>query len=138
MIASQTDDDLRPEDFLHFIELDEFFEDWSALGLDLESDLWDLQNAIMRAPAAAPVIPGTGGLRKRRFAPSAWRKGKSGAVRVCYVYFPEFAMVLLVVAYGKNEKDNLSEIEKQGIRSYISQAEDWLRRRSEKLRGAGI
>jgi hypothetical protein len=26
---------MRPEDFLHFVELDEFADDWESIGLDL-------------------------------------------------------------------------------------------------------
>jgi len=34
--------------------------------------------------------------------------------------------VWLVAAYGKNEKDNLADEEKAGIRTYIKQVESWL------------
>jgi len=81
--------ELTPEDLLHFVELDEFRDDWEQLGLDVEGDLWALQILIMRNPGGTPVIPETGGLRKMRFAPGRWNTGKSGAVRVCYVYFPD-------------------------------------------------
>jgi len=131
VIAAGLYDDVSPEDFLHFVELDEFIDDWTSLGLDIESDLWELQNEIMRDPISAPVVSGTGRLRKLRFAPKRWKTGKSGAIRVCYVYFPQYAMVLLVVAYGKNEKDNLSDTEKRGIRDYIAEAEEWLRQQFE-------
>lgn len=110
---------LSPEDLLHFVELDEFRDDWEHLGLDVENDLWVLQIAIMTDPEGAPVIPGTGGLRKMRFAPLEWHTGKSGAVRVCYAYLKEHFTVLLVMAYGKNEKLNLSADEKSGIKEYI-------------------
>ena len=111
---------LSPEDLLHFVELDEFRDDWEHLGLDVENDLWVLQIAIMSNPEGPPVISGTGGLRKIRFAPLEWHTGKRGAVRVCYVYLKEHWTVLLVMAYGKNEKLNLSAEEKRGIKEYIS------------------
>lgn len=117
---------LRPVDFLHFVELDEFSDDWKALGLDLEQDLFALQIAIMANPEGAPVIQGTGGLRKLRFAPVSWGTGKSGAVRVAYVYFKQYWFVLLVLAYGKNEQGNLTAEEKAGIKKYIARTEKWL------------
>ena len=117
---------MNPEDFLRFVELDEFQDDWKGLGLDVEHDLWDLQLLIMSAPGGPPVLPGTGGLRKVRFSPEGWEAGKSGAIRVCYVYFPDHRTVLLVIAYGKNEKDDLADAEKQGIRTYIEQVKAWL------------
>ena len=117
---------LSPEDFLHFIELDEFRDDWERLGLDVESDLWALQIAIMRNPEGAPVIPGTGGLRKLRFAPLEWCSGKRGAVRVCYVFLKEHWIVLLVMAYAKKEKLSLTDQEKQGIKAYITEINRYL------------
>ena len=119
------EEELTPEKLLHFVELDEFADDWSELELDLDRDLWALQILIMSAPDAAPLIRGTGGLRKLRFAPEHWGKGKRGSVRVCYVYFPEHWTVLLVMAYRKSDKDDLSQAEKQGIRSYIRRIEKW-------------
>jgi len=120
------DHQLTPEDFLHFVELDGFRDDWEKLGLDDEHDDWALQILIMCNPKGAPVIKGTGGLRKLRFAPDRWKTGKRGAVRVCYVYFPDHWTVLLVAAYGKNEKDDLTQQERAGLKEYIGQVERWL------------
>ncbi len=115
-----------PEDFLHFVEMDGFRDDWEQLRLDDENDDWALQILIMCDPKGSPVIKGTGGLRKIRFAPEGWNVGKRGAVRVCYVYFPEHWVVLLVAAYSKNEKDDLTNKEKKEIRTYLKQVESWL------------
>lgn len=108
-----------PEDLLNFVYLDEFNEDWNALGLDDENDLnrWTLEICIMCNPKASPVIRGTGGLRKLRF--SRENEGKSGGIRVCYAYFEDFHIVLVVMAYGKNQQDNLSKQEKNGIKEYL-------------------
>jgi len=120
--------DLKPEDLLHFVETDEFRDDWENLGMDVETDLYALQVAIMSDPKGPVVIKGTGGLRKVRFA----RKdaGKSGGVRVCYVYFEDHWTVLLVIAYGKNERDDLTAKEKQGIKAYIGRIEKYLAQRN--------
>lgn len=108
------------------MELDEFADDWKQLGLDVENDLWQLQNHIMSGPKLAPVIEGTGGLRKLRFAPPRWKRGKSGAARICYAYFEKHWTVLLVMAYGKNEKETMTVQEKAAIRNYLLQVETWL------------
>lgn len=121
---------LQPDELLHFVELDEFAQDWQRLGLDLETDLWALQVLIMSNPKGAPVIEGTGGLRKVRFTSRRMQRGKSGAVRVCYAYFEEHWIVLLVMAYGKNQKDTLSAGEKAGIRAYLEATKKWLAARS--------
>lgn len=122
---------MQPIELLHFIELDEFQQDWQELGLDLEEDLWDLQNAVMHDPEGSRVIQGTGGLRKMRFAPRRWKTGKSGAIRVCYVYFKPQWTVLLVMAYGKNRKDTLTAAEKRGIARYIRVVENWFDTRNK-------
>ena len=61
---------LSPEDFLHFVELDEFQDDWKQLGLDVEEDLWALQIGIMTDPTGPQVEPGTGGLRRNGGEPA--------------------------------------------------------------------
>lgn len=121
---------IGPEDFVHFVQLDEFADDWESLGFDIETDLWALELLIMANPERGAVIPGTGGLRKLRFGKEQDRIGKRKGVRVCYVYFKEHWTVLLVVAYGKNKKDDLSEIEKRDIRDYITRAKAWLDQRN--------
>ena len=63
-----------PEDLLHFVELDEFIDDWRSLGLNDEADLFSLQLAIMADPRGSPVIEGTGGLRESVALPLRTRK----------------------------------------------------------------
>jgi hypothetical protein len=115
---------------LHFVELDEFRDDWVGLGLDSEHDLFELQLSIMGDPVAAPLVEGTGGLRKMRFAPRRWRRGKSGSVRVCYAYFENHWLVLLVMAYAKNEQETLTAHEKTAIKAYFARVQRWLDERS--------
>ena len=80
--------------------------------LTVDDDLHVLQLAIMEKPKGAPVLPGTGGLRKIRYAPLRSGKGKRSGSRVCYVYFENYSIVLLVIVYPKNEKVDLSRREK--------------------------
>ncbi len=113
---------LKPEELLNFIETRVFTREWKDLGLS-DDDLFALQIAIMGNPKAAPIISGTGGLRKLRYSPPQWRKGKRGALRVCYTYFEQYAIILLVVVYAKGEKDSLSEREKTVIKQMIEEQE---------------
>lgn len=78
-----------------------------------------LKSAIGHPPDR--VVAGTGGLRKMRFAPPSRRTGKSGAFRVIYGYFPQFAHVYLILIYGKNEQDNLTADEKSACRGLIAE-----------------
>jgi hypothetical protein len=105
-----------------FIQMKGFFEDWQELGLS-DNDLRSLEVAIMTKPKGFPVVPGTDGLRKARFSPRGWRTGKSGALRVGYAYFPKVSVVVLIVAYAKNEQDNLTAKEKKAIRDLIKRLE---------------
>jgi len=114
-------------DLLTFVYLDEFMDDWKKLygSDDDEESLWALEIAIMSAPDGPPVVPGTGGLRKLRFG-SAEVSGKSGGNRICYAYFPEFYIVLMMLAYPKNRQINLTNEQKEGVREYLNQVKRWL------------
>ncbi len=118
---------LDPKGWLNFVQLDPFARAWKRLGLD-DDDLRALEIAIMANPTDAPVIRGTGGLRKLRFSPGDWQVGKSGAMRVCYAYFREFGLVALVAAYGKGRKDNLTDQEGNVIRELLREIEEYLAR----------
>jgi len=121
-------DRIGPEDLLHFVQLDGFADDWEALGFDIENDLWNLENQIMTNPELGDIVPGTGGLRKIRYGKMRDKIGKRKGARVCYVYFKQYALVLLIAAYGKQEKADLSQHEKKDIREYIRRTAAWLNR----------
>ncbi len=70
----------------------------------------DLLEFIARNPEAGDIIPGTGGVRKLRFAIQG--KGKSGGIRVSYYYYNNRNPVLLFTVFGKNEKSDLTKKEK--------------------------
>jgi hypothetical protein len=53
-----------------------------------------------------------------------WREGKSGGARVCYVYFEQYSVVVLVLAYPKNEKEGLSGSEKKAIKKLLKEIEE--------------
>jgi hypothetical protein len=119
--------DLDPEDLLSFVASTAFERAWKQSGLT-DDDLFELQLCIMARPKASPVMAGTGGLRKVRFSPTGALRGKSGSHRACYVYFEEFGIVLLVTAYSKNTKDNLSVASRNAIRKMIEAQHQLLRR----------
>ena len=111
-----------PEDTLTFVHLEPFSQVWEELGLDL-IDLHDVEVLIMAAPKAGKVIPGTHGLRKIRFAPMDWNVGKSGALRICYVYFEAHSKVLLTIVYPKGRKTTITPREKAMINRLIDSIE---------------
>ncbi|MDR3622247.1 MAG: hypothetical protein P4L85_23050 [Paludisphaera borealis] len=86
-----------------------------------DDDQRALENQIMERPEAGAVVPGTGGLRKLRFAPSGGGKGKRGSERVCYALYPAPGIVVLVFVYGKGEKADLTAVEKKQIKALLDQ-----------------
>ena len=87
--------------------------DWQPL------DVQELQSAILASPERYPIVRGTEGLRKIRFAPSRQARGKSGAYRVGYVRFRECGFILLVTVWGKNDKSDLSARDRNGIAAIV-------------------
>jgi hypothetical protein len=98
-----------------FVQSSVFTDDWAALNLD-DDDLRELEILIMERGETAPRIRGAGGARKIRFSPSRTHRGKSGAYRVIYGWFPDAAQVHLFLAYGKNEQAELSAAERAACR----------------------
>ena len=107
-----------------FIETTVFTRQCQALGLT-EDDLEELQRQIMENPQVGKVIQGTGGIRKMRFTLPG--KGKRGGSRVCYVDFVLYETVYLMTTYGKGEKTDLTETEKQNLKAVVSEIEKQLR-----------
>ena len=94
------------------------------MGLD-DHDLKRLQEELLADPKVGAVMRGTGGVRKMRFAFE--QKGKSGSVRVIYVDFEVYEKIFLITAYPKNEKDNLTDSERNEIRQMIHALEEQLK-----------
>lgn len=86
-----------------------------------ESEYAALQSALVLRPESGDLIPGTGGLRKLRWIQSRRGKGKRGGVRVIYFWYVESGLVYLLIAYSKDEKDDLSAAEKRILRRLVEQ-----------------
>lgn len=108
----------RPGDWPRFVRFPAFTRDWERFGLD-DAALRALESEILRGPDRAPVIRGTGGLRKIRFTEPGSGRGKRGAYRDCYVLFPEFGTIALVAIFGKTEKIDLTQADRRAIATII-------------------
>ena len=107
-----------------FVELPIFRTRWKAMGLH-DNDLLRLQEELLADPQVGAVMRETGGVRKMRFAFE--HRGKSGSVRVIYVDFEIYEKIFLITAYTKDEKDNLSDSEKNEIKHLIKLLEQQLK-----------
>lgn len=65
-----------------------------------------LQAQLVQKPDAGKIIPGSGGLSKLRW--SVGGHGKRGGIRVIYYWFVSLKVVLMLFAYPKNERDDLT------------------------------
>jgi len=119
--------DPTPEELLTFYHSKQFDAAWKELGLS-DEHLTELQWQIIWRPLNGPVMRGTDGLRKMRFEPQDSSQGRRGSFRVCYVYFPEYQVVYLVVVFAKNQHSNLPESAKKAIRQLIADIHRYLAR----------
>src|SRR5688500_17934498 len=92
-----------------------------------DEDLRALEAAIQDAPDGPPVMRGSGGLRKVRFAPASSSSGKSGGARACYAYLPEFGLVYLCAVYPKKARANLPTAELEEFRKMLERIRRYLR-----------
>ena len=109
----------RPQDWLRFVQIDPFPRMWSSLKLS-DDDLRVLEVAIMSLPERPPVISGAKGLRKLRFSKAESDQGKSGSYRIYYVYFPEYATVLLMAIIAKNVQSDLNKADLNALSQVVT------------------
>ncbi|MGB8715676.1 MAG: type II toxin-antitoxin system RelE/ParE family toxin [Rhodanobacteraceae bacterium] len=98
-----------------FIETDFFKEDIDKFLT--QEEFGEFQEFLANNPKAGPVIPGTGGVRKVRWA--VGNKGKSGGLRVIYYYVMAASQIRFLLVYRKGIKDTLSDREKSVLKKLI-------------------
>lgn len=102
--------------YITLVELPEYIRDANRL-LDNQSQE-DLKGFLARNPTAGAIMPGTNGVRKLRWARQG--SGKSGGVRVVYYFYNESIPLFLLNIFGKNEKANLSQAERNKLAKLVS------------------
>ena len=65
-----------------------------------------LQIELVRDPEKGQIIPGSGGVRKLRWARAGG--GKRGGLRIIYYWASAKQIILMLLVYGKSEQDNLT------------------------------
>ena len=97
-----------------------------ADGLLSAQERTDLITLLAWTPLAGDVIPGTGGVRKLRFAGGG--RGKRSAFRVIYYVLTDELPIVAITLYGKNEKSDLTPAERDGARRIVEAMKTQLRR----------
>ena len=60
---------------------------------------------MLKYPEAGKIVPGSGGVRKLRWAIAG--KGKRGGVRVIYYFKKQENEIWMLTIYGKSEVENI-------------------------------
>ena len=84
-----------------------------AAKLFREDEKRELINFLAENPLAGDEIPGTGGVRKLRFATTG--RGKQGGARVIYYYRDEGLPIYALLAYAKSAKTDLTPAERRAV-----------------------
>jgi mRNA-degrading endonuclease RelE of RelBE toxin-antitoxin system len=117
-----------PGGLYRFVDITSFAQDWSDLGWG-DDELRLLEDVIGRDPTRPPVVPGGGGARKLRMADPSSGKGKSGGVRVLYTFLADFGIVLLIAAWPKSEREDLTSQDYRAIGRTIARIRELLAER---------
>jgi mRNA-degrading endonuclease RelE of RelBE toxin-antitoxin system len=97
------------------VEMEEFLNHSRAI---LSEDArGDLIAHLGANPEAGQLVPGTGGVRKIRWATGG--RGKRGGARVIYYYYNPSLPLFALDIYAKNEKANLSEADKRSLKRLL-------------------
>lgn len=88
-----------------------------VLDLLTDDEYRELQIALANHPTLGAVIPGSGGIRKVRWA----RKGigKRGGLRTIYYWAVEQEHLLMLLIYAKSESDDLSPDQRRILRKLV-------------------
>jgi hypothetical protein len=105
------------------IETNGFLRDAKDAGM-AEDERDAAIDLVSANPEGGDVLQGTGGVRKARLAGRG--KGKSGGYRIVWYFGGGDIPVFLLNVFGKGEKANLSQGERNALRSLTATLRDSL------------
>ena len=76
-----------------------------------EADRQKMEAAIVADPGRAPLLRGTGGIRKLRWAGSG--RGKRGGIRTIYFHHAGPEAIYMLTAYAKADRDDLTPADRK-------------------------
>ena len=83
-----------------------------------EEDRQAMEAAIAADPASAPLIRGTGGIRKLRWAGSG--RGKRGGIRTIYFHHAGPGEIYLLTAFAKADREDLRPADRKALSRLIA------------------
>ena len=81
----------------------------------------ELQRHLLARPGSGEVVPGTGGVRKLRWARPG--TGKRGGLRILYYVQDRRGRIWLVTLYAKSAKENIAAATLRKLKETIDDAE---------------
>ena len=91
---------MRPMEFIEASAFTRHIYDYLS-----EEEYVGLQSFLLQYPESGRIVPGSGGVRKLRWAFAG--RGKSGGARVIYYYKRSQSEIWLLTIYSKNEVANI-------------------------------
>ncbi len=98
------------------IETPEFISATRKLMDEAERAL--LVDYLARHPTAGDLVPGTGGIRKLRWALEG--RGKRGGARVIYFHHNAGMPLFALTAFAKNERSDLSQQDRNNFKQFTA------------------
>lgn len=86
-----------------------------------ESDVEALILDLVADPDAGDRIVGLRGVRKVRFGLPSRRIGKSGGGRAIYLLVRQDELIILLLAFAKNERSDLSPRQRQDVLTFLKE-----------------
>jgi len=97
------------------VEMPEYLR--RAAHLLSDSERKEIVDFLALNPQAGVLLKGTGGIRKMRWGREG--RGKSGGVRIIHFYHDKNIPLYVLTVFGKGEKDNLSNSERNELAKLV-------------------
>lgn len=103
---------------MRFVRTKRYLKDMKRIGAS-DDDMCVIEQLIGSNPTHGDVIQGLGGVRKIRFGLGG--RGKRGGGRAVYFLMLSDDAAIMLSAYAKNEKGDLSEADRRTIKDLLKE-----------------
>jgi len=79
----------------------------------------EIQQHLIARPDAGKIIPGSGGLRKLRWALPG--QGRRGGLRIIYYWARSLDQILMLLPYPKQEQEDLSRSQLRTLKRIVDE-----------------